>query len=210
MCVFVIAAPPALPNVNPAFDCSKAAVTAEQIICATPELAVLDRFLATLYAMELRRAKNNRQAEEKVDYPSGWIAQRNECEDVNCLRQAYSDQLAPTAVGSGFPGFQTFRRKSKAFSEIKVLLGEGGWSLIFMDTNNGSTAYDGYYASEEEMAFVLPPNASTRTLELSCKFTITRSSPREWQVVTSDVCGVLGGGVDQAGTYRVSIRKHGG
>lgn len=119
--VLVATAAPALAE-GPSFDCAKASVEAEVAICASRELAALDRELALLYVAattgptmtEARRTDLRRTQR-------GWITTRNDCWRaarpeaclrleyglrILALRTAYADARA--ARGSASRGPVTF------------------------------------------------------------------------------------------------------
>lgn len=100
----VAAAAPAAPS----FDCAKARRADEKLVCATPDLAALDRLLAEAYAAALQRAPAA-QAEKIRKAQRGWIAGRAECLAATegrppepetaaaCLRRDYGRRLSDLA-----------------------------------------------------------------------------------------------------------------
>lgn len=71
---------------GPSFDCSRATLRAEKLVCSTPSLAKLDKDLARAY----------RQAHDTAQDPGAlareqrrWLAGRNKCADNACLEAAY-------------------------------------------------------------------------------------------------------------------------
>jgi uncharacterized protein len=79
---------------QPSFDCQKAGNATERRICADPELARLDRELATLWRGMIRSFSNEDQlAQMKADQKQ-WIARRNECAgDSKCISSRYQAQI---------------------------------------------------------------------------------------------------------------------
>ncbi|MBV7408254.1 MliC family protein [Maritimibacter sp. DP1N21-5] len=91
-------AAPALAQEGSSFDCSKAESSAEEAICATPDLAALDRRIAEVFARALtvvdaldtgaEEARTALQTEQR-----GWIGGRDDCwkaEDLKaCIETAY-------------------------------------------------------------------------------------------------------------------------
>ena len=71
------------------FDCTRAASTAEKLICGewAMDLRDLDRDLAALYA-EARAAGKVTVASQRA-----WLATRNRCSDEDCLRDSYAGRM---------------------------------------------------------------------------------------------------------------------
>ena len=92
---------PAAAPVAPSFDCARAAGGIEQLVCADPELARLDRQLAGRYA-ELKDRPESRQA---VALQRGWVKDRDECwkadDKPRCVREAYLTRLVELAINGG-------------------------------------------------------------------------------------------------------------
>lgn len=98
---FVMTAHPAFSSDDPSFDCSKASSGAEKLICATPELAALDRRLADRFASALRKVraldKGAEEAEAELRATQrGWTKGRDECwtavDEKDCVRFAYQSR----------------------------------------------------------------------------------------------------------------------
>ena len=75
---------PALAQDGPSFDCAKAESAAEELVCADPELAALDRRVADRYAaaLEAIRGLDTGAEEAEADlraWQRGWIGGRDEC-----------------------------------------------------------------------------------------------------------------------------------
>ncbi len=80
---------PALPRVGPSFSCAGATNTAEKIICGDRQLALMDVEVASLY----KRARANAvDPAPLADEQSAWTYQRNECTNVECLRESYAQR----------------------------------------------------------------------------------------------------------------------
>lgn len=81
------------------FDCKKAGSAVEKSICSDRELSDLDSELGRTYRTVLSSTPNSASlvAEQK-----SWLASRNQCPDMGCLKSAYQDRL--TALrGAGQP-----------------------------------------------------------------------------------------------------------
>lgn len=82
--VAAFGAQPAASQDAPSFDCSKASTSAEEMVCADPELAELDRRVAKRFAEAIAAAQSLDvgAAEAEADlraYQRGWIGGRDEC-----------------------------------------------------------------------------------------------------------------------------------
>ena len=81
---------------GPAFDCSKAQGSIEDLICTSPELARLDRLLNTAYADKIAsltpRERRFLRAEQR-----GWVKGRNACwkssDPHQCAMDVYNDRI---------------------------------------------------------------------------------------------------------------------
>lgn len=71
--------------VSPSFDCAKASVLVEELICSDAELAQLDQDIADLY-QQLLDMKVNVQKGLQRNWVKAW---RKECEDVACLKKRF-------------------------------------------------------------------------------------------------------------------------
>jgi uncharacterized protein YecT (DUF1311 family) len=88
------------------FDCAKAATWVERVLCADEALGDLDERLATAYrnAREAAQAEPS-AAERLLSEQKAWLAERDRCTLLPCLRRLYERRIAEL-VGSG-PGAQT-------------------------------------------------------------------------------------------------------
>lgn len=81
-------------TVSPSFDCPRASNKAERLICATPELAVLDLSLANAYRdlwAERTSADLRQQLKVAQNY---WLRNvRDHCTEVECLKTAYETRI---------------------------------------------------------------------------------------------------------------------
>ena len=82
---------PALAQEGPSFDCSKAESSAEELICADPDLAALDRRVTERYAAALDAVRGLDSGAEQAEgtlrtYQRGWIKGRDECWKADDLR----------------------------------------------------------------------------------------------------------------------------
>jgi uncharacterized protein len=82
---------------RPSFSCAKASRGPERMICGDPELARLDRIMADLFAETRSLLLNSGQAAEADTAQRQWLARRNTCRDVQCLRRAYFSRVTELA-----------------------------------------------------------------------------------------------------------------
>jgi uncharacterized protein YecT (DUF1311 family) len=85
---------PAAPmaTVSPSFDCTKASLLTEQLICTNDALSTLDVRMASLYSSALARTAD-KEALKKVQ--RAWLKTRRDvCPDVACLQRAYQERIA--------------------------------------------------------------------------------------------------------------------
>lgn len=106
----------ALPAQGASFDCAKAATWVEQVLCEDDGLGDLDERLATAYqsAREATQAEPA-AAERLLSEQKAWLAERDGCTVLPCLRRLYERRIA-VLVGSG-PGSQTVALGQQAVQE---------------------------------------------------------------------------------------------
>ena len=84
---------------GPSFDCEKAQEGIEQLVCATPQLAALDREMARLYGLaENGPNMTPERLQELQAYQRGWIKGRDDCwkavDEAVCVRDDYVMRIA--------------------------------------------------------------------------------------------------------------------
>jgi hypothetical protein len=85
--------PPSAPTAtaSPSFDCAKASLPTEQLICTNDALSTLDVRMASLYSSALARTAD-KEALKKVQ--RSWLKTRRDvCPDVACLQRAYQERI---------------------------------------------------------------------------------------------------------------------
>ena len=101
-------APPPAPTkaaseVKPSFDCAAAASEAEKLVCKDPELAVLDRRLAEVFA-RAKAAPGADQARLTAEQ-RGWVKGRDDCwksvERSRCVSEAYMTRTVQLQLDNG-------------------------------------------------------------------------------------------------------------
>src|SRR4051812_46178278 len=99
------------------FDCKKASVAIEKMICSDPQLSELDTRLALSYKRLLEKAANpdSLKAEQRT-----WLAiERSKCTTLACLKAAYQRRLAAldaTTPGAPVPGEKAPPSKERSCS----------------------------------------------------------------------------------------------
>jgi len=99
------------------FDCGKAQTKVEHIICDNPDISKLDEELAQSYKAALQDQTKAAQTKRKQKL---WVKERNNCPDVDCVKQVYKARVQ--ALYSS-PGGATPTQKSK--QRFKVTEGTG-------------------------------------------------------------------------------------
>ena len=89
---------------QPSYDCATASDRVEQLICTDPNLAALDRQLASVYAAAVQNYPLEEQTHLKVQQ-RGWLKGRNACwqaDDVSaCVEQNYRNRIVELQITSG-------------------------------------------------------------------------------------------------------------
>lgn len=102
-----VLAGPAIAEDGPSFDCAKVGSSAEELICADPELAALDREMAAVYQSALGVTENLDAAAGEATatlkaMQRGWIKGRDECwksDDLAaCVRMSYLQRTAELTI----------------------------------------------------------------------------------------------------------------
>ncbi len=74
------------------FDCSQASTLVEQVICSNKQLSDLDDSLAAAYKDAL--SASNSVGQIRVRQREWLVNERNRCQDITCIRVAYTKRLA--------------------------------------------------------------------------------------------------------------------
>lgn len=82
--------PPDSAHVRPSFDCARVTSKAEQMVCASPELAVLDLAVANAYRDAMARLHTDYERRQLKDAQLFWLQEvRGKCQDAACMKTAY-------------------------------------------------------------------------------------------------------------------------
>jgi uncharacterized protein len=85
------------PASRPSFACGKSRSAVEHLICADVELGRLDRIIAELFAETRGLSLNSEQSAQGDADQRAWLAKRNRCTAVECLRQSYFKRIIELA-----------------------------------------------------------------------------------------------------------------
>ncbi|MBK1632229.1 hypothetical protein CKO31_16080 [Thiohalocapsa halophila] len=80
------------------FDCTQASTRVEKLICADAELSRLDSKLGAVYE---DARQNTRDPKALLAAQRGWLAQRNRCDDSDCLAERYRQRIAALGGDAG-------------------------------------------------------------------------------------------------------------
>lgn len=72
------------------YDCSKAKINVEKMICSDKQLSVMDDNLSKAFQEAMKNTKDKKQLKNEQ---FAWLKERNECKNVNCLHDSYNLQL---------------------------------------------------------------------------------------------------------------------
>jgi uncharacterized protein len=84
------------------FDCNKARTLVEQAICSNAELSSLDEQMAMEYKEALRKTENKESIETNR---KKWLATRNNCKNIKCLKAVYEDRISELRRLSGHSSY---------------------------------------------------------------------------------------------------------
>jgi uncharacterized protein YecT (DUF1311 family) len=83
-----------MPSVGPSFDCAKAIYRSEQLVCASPELSVLDLAMANAYRDAAARVGTKERKVVLRNVQNHWMRKiREACADAVCLRDTYEQRI---------------------------------------------------------------------------------------------------------------------
>ena len=105
-------------EVTPSFNCAKATLPAEQVICRSGDLALYDRNLAYVYRKSLAAAAGAARADLQRGQQA-WLRQRNACgADTDCLLSEYDGRityLLQWTMPDEMPTAVSFPHKARSF-----------------------------------------------------------------------------------------------
>jgi len=83
----------ALHSTGPSFDCTRARLPSERMICSSRPLSQLDREMASLYYDQMARA-DERRRELLRRTRDGFLSRRDRCTQAVCIASVYEDRIA--------------------------------------------------------------------------------------------------------------------
>jgi uncharacterized protein YecT (DUF1311 family) len=84
-----------MPSIGPSFDCAKAIYRSEQLVCSSPELAVLDLAMANAYRDAAARVGTKERKAILRNVQNHWLRKvREECADAACLTGMYNQRIS--------------------------------------------------------------------------------------------------------------------
>lgn len=116
-------------NFKPSFNCAKATLKVEQLICQNQELSILDLQMANEFTGAMSAYDGD---ELKIDQRS-WLKERNECSDNLCIKWAYDKRMmqlqtyiienAEASIGDNDVSETQFATKLGPFLDCNVIAG---------------------------------------------------------------------------------------
>jgi len=77
-------------QIRPSFDCARVTSKAEQMVCSSPELAVLDLSVANAYRDAMARSQTDYARRQLKDAQVFWLQEvGDKCQDAACVKAAY-------------------------------------------------------------------------------------------------------------------------
>jgi hypothetical protein len=176
--------------IPPSFDCTRAKLPVERLICADVDLAIRDRALALIYAsMPLKTAHLRR-------YQRLWLSERNACVSIACIRRAYDERIALWASSGRYSEY--FRHESYV-GGLSIAPVADGWHVFTLVT--AGTGPDGKSASVDLGGVVeLKDGIGRWRQSAGCSVEISRIG-RRWRVRQDPGCGPLFSGLSLDGQY---------
>jgi len=180
----------------PSFDCAKAAMDVERMICADERLARSDQAIAMLRRLASRRKLQTFPRDQRE-----WLEMRDRCTDRACLIDAYEDRIWDL-VGTGRWRRKIYRRRGE-LGTLSIISLSDGWyafSAIGLSKSANDTEASGVFRLINGKAQRAPSDG--RSL---CGWRIQRLPRDRWKLEEWPGEGVIGcGGLDATvnGIYR--------
>jgi uncharacterized protein YecT (DUF1311 family) len=77
-------------HIRPSFDCARVTSKVEEIVCSSPELAVLDLTVANAYRDAMARLHTDYERGQLKDAQLFWLQEvRGKCQDAACVKAVY-------------------------------------------------------------------------------------------------------------------------
>jgi hypothetical protein len=176
--------------IPPSFDCTRAKLRVEQVICADVDLAIRDRALALIYRSMPLKFPNVR------GYQRLWLSKRNSCLTNACIRRAYDERIALWATTGDVSEY--FRHEGYV-GGLSIAPIASRWHVFGIGTVG--TGPDGKSASVDLGGVVELKDGSGRWRHSdSCSLEISRIG-RRWHVRQDPGCGPQFSGLSLDGQY---------
>jgi uncharacterized protein len=163
----------------PSFDCVRAATQVETMICSDAGLAMADRAMAYFYA-------HRRRSSAPLQPHAQWLAERDACADVGCIREAYEGHLIDLGMENDLPRpYQT--QDGEGSLDLESL--GGGWYAFYAQSIHSYRDAMGPNAADDEAAGAIRIEGDRGVWQGTdgCAISLTRR-PRGWQVEQNDRC----------------------
>lgn len=177
--------------IAPSFDCAKAALAVERMICADSDLAVRDRALALIYGKLSKDFPNVRKIQRK------WLRdERDACRNVDCVRLAYDRRIAAWA---GSARLSDYWRHESYVGGLTIASVAGDWHVFSIGTVG--TGPDGKSEWLEFAGLVeIREDAGPWRNGPDCSLDIAKAG-RQWRVRQSPGCAPASSKLSVAGDY---------
>lgn len=124
------------------FDCAKASTKVEQMICADPELSVLDENLSKAFK-EAMKSTDDKEQLKKEQF--AWMKERNLCKDNVCIQKSYKSRTAELKV------FLTDDQKSESdVNLVHANIVNAYFKALCYQRSNAVTYQVRYISAEED------------------------------------------------------------
>jgi len=130
------------------FDCNKAKTLVEQTICSNTELSSLDDQVAARYKEALQTTENKESV--KTDQRK-WLTTRNNCKEVDCLKEVYVKRISELdrlPSPPGLPNTTEVAQAAPSATDIETLINKGdlagahsGIEQVIREKPNSAKAY---------------------------------------------------------------------
>lgn len=175
----------------PSFDCAKATLAVERMICTDSDLALRDRALALIYERVSKDFPNVRKVQRK------WLREeRNACATAACVRQAYDGRIALWASSANL---SDYRRHEGYVGGLTIAPVAGDWHVFWVGAHGTATGEK--FASAEFAGLVrIRDDVGHWRQGPHCSLEIARKG-RRWRVEQSPGCTPILSGLSVAGDY---------
>lgn len=187
---FLTAAVPTPPT-GAGFDCQKARAPDERLVCASPELAALDRRMTVLFSWDVAsREEKERPARRTAQ--RAWLGKRATCaagpgvatedaERVACVRAAYQERIAELERAAGpVPDAVLVLRRDRPARKKQCEEVDVSWPELQSTSLPGAAAFNAFFAEKPHVPECVDPAElpDADGLSYSREFSLLWSSSR--------------------------------